>query len=104
MYDIDVCKAAGQYRKQDEYNNDKTNIYREYSGNNRRCDMGDQREVREYQGYISCDSVARRETHELVNDREAESDIRRVVTRGVGQSGRTRMREMGSVVELQNDP
>ena len=58
--------------------------------------MGDQREVREYQGYISFDSVARRETHELANDREAESDIRRVVTRGVGQSGRTRMQEMGS--------
>jgi len=96
VYNIDVGKAAGQYSRQDECNNDKTNINREYSGNNRRGDMGDQREVGEYQGHISFDSVARRETHELANDREAESDIRRVVTRGVGQSGRARMREMGS--------
>ena len=45
---IDVCKAAGPYRKQDECNNAKTNINREYSGNNGRGDMGDQGEVREY--------------------------------------------------------
>ena len=74
VYDIDVCKAAGQYGKQDECNNDKTNINREYSGSNRRGDMGDRREVREYQGHIFFDSVARRATHELVNDRETESD------------------------------
>jgi hypothetical protein len=76
MYDIDVCKAAGQYRKQNECNNDKTNINREYSGNNRRGDMGDQRAVRECQGYVFFDSVGRSEAHELANDREAECDIR----------------------------
>ena len=98
MYDVDVCKAAGTYRKQDECSNNKTNINRKYSGNNRGGDTRDQREVREYQGYISLDSVARKEAHDsrLDNDREAESDIRRVVTRGVGQSDRLRMREMGS--------
>ena len=33
--------------------------------------------VRECQGYISFDSAGRRETHELINDREVESDMRR---------------------------
>ena len=45
MYDIDVCKAAGQYRKQDECRNDKANINREHNVNNRRGDRVDQREV-----------------------------------------------------------
>ena len=96
MYNIDVCKTAEQYTKQDECSNDKTNINRGNSGNNRGGDTRVQREFREYKGYASLDSVAWREAHELANNREAESDIRRVVTRRVGQSGRARMREMGT--------
>ena len=96
MYDTDVCKAAGQYRKQDECRNDKANINREHNGNNRRGDRGDQREVSEYQGYVSLDSVVRREAHEVAHDIEAEGDIRSVVTRGLGQYGRVCMKEIGS--------
>ena len=96
MYNIDVCKTAEQYTKQDECSNDKTNINRGYSGNNRGGDTRVQREVREYKGYASLDSVARREAHKLTDDREAENDIRRVVTRRVGQAGRARMQAIGS--------
>ena len=96
MYNIDVCKAAEQYTTQDECSNDKTNINRGYSGNNRGGDTRVQREVREYKGYASLDSAARREAHKLTDDREAENDIRRVVTRRVGQAGRARMQAIGS--------
>ncbi len=36
-------------------------------------------------------------SNDLTNDRETESGIRRVVPRGAGQSGRTFIREMGSL-------
>ncbi len=55
-----------------------------------------QREVREHKGYASLDSVSRREAHKFTDDREAECDIRRVVTRKVGQADRVHMRVMGS--------